>query len=375
MQAPTPPNYVGRGLVNLVAELETRLAGVSASGRLDTDLADLIPIGDTYVLVLFDGLGVSQLTHRGAAELKASHVGTIDVPFPSMTTVSLATIATGTPPSRHGLTSYKLWLAEHQTVVNTIHMTTAWGEAIPDLDATNLLPSPNLWERLTRAGVEPIAVQPGNFASTPLTQCLYRGARFEGYWSSDEAIDIVLDLTREPGRLIMLYVPFVDFAAHVSGQDSPEYDEAIRTANAMWDRLTSRVGERTVVVGTADHGHVDVPESMRTRLAPDAVRDGFVSEDGRVLFLHGPSAVTDGPRIADQYDGAWVETASGDSWWGDVPPDARFLDRLPAGIVFLPPLTAAFADHGNPRLIGNHGGLEPSEREVPILVGRRSGND
>lgn len=370
MLIPTPPNYSGRGLVNLVAELETRLIGSSPTVGLDSDLSALIPRGSSYVLVLFDGLGVGQLGHERAEDLKASLRATIDAPFPSMTTVSLATVATATPPVTHGLTSYKLWMQNHDTVVNTIHMTTAWGEPIPDLDLDDFLPSPNLWERLSERGVEPIVVQPGNFDRTPLTQVLYRGARFEGYWSPEEAVDVTVDIAKIPGRLIFLYVPYVDYAAHVSGQDSHEYVEALTAANDIWVRLSSQLGADIVLVGTADHGHVDIPEEDRPRIDPSALTDGFISEDGRVLFVHGEHADEEGRDVAEQRGGVWVPVDDDSPWWGSGPRHPRFAERIPAGIVFLPPGTALFTDHGNRKLIGNHGGLEPLEVEIPILVGR-----
>lgn len=167
MDVPQVPNYVGRGLVNLVAEIEHRLTGAAPSPTLDPDLADSIPSASTCVLVLFDGLGAHQLNHPNAHDLAAATTGVLDAPFPATTTVSLATVATGLPPSQHGLIAYKMWMPDIGSVVNTIHMTTPIGEPIPDLDAPGLLPSPNLWERLNASGIEPVVIQPGNFASTP----------------------------------------------------------------------------------------------------------------------------------------------------------------------------------------------------------------
>ena len=183
MPQPTPPNYEGRGLVNLVAELEFVMTGNSSSPRLEADLARTVRDASTNVLVVFDGLGAGQLSHPKALDLAGASAGTLDAPFPSTTTVSLATIATGLPPSQHGLIAYKMWMPDVELVVNTIHMTTRWGESVPGIDYESILPSPNLWERLAHAGIEPIVVQPGNFDRTPLTRTLYRGARFEGYWN------------------------------------------------------------------------------------------------------------------------------------------------------------------------------------------------
>ncbi|MCB1245732.1 MAG: alkaline phosphatase family protein [Acidimicrobiia bacterium] len=360
MLPPAPPSYDGRGLVNLVAEIEHRLTGGASSPRLEPAIADGIPSGDGVVLVLFDGLGSMQLDHRAATDLRATRIAEIDAPFSTMTTVSLATIATGVPPVRHGLIGYKMWLPEHSTIVNTIHMSTAWGEPIDGLDHATFLPPDNLWERLASAGCEPIVVQPGNFEATPLTKTLYRGARFESYWSATEAASATIDLAG-PGRMVFLYLPHVDFAAHVNGQDSPEYVEALATVNRVWATLSMRLPDTITLVGTADHGHVDIPESRRFRLPDHSTPTSRITEDGRILYVHG-----DGSGYADEFGGVWHPLGDVD-WWGPGVPHPAFALRRPDGIVFLPPGVAVLTPHGNPRLTGFHGGLEPDERLIPVL--------
>ena len=53
----TRPSYDSHGLVNLMAEIEMRLTSKSEAPPLRSDLASSIPDSQTYVLVLFDGLG------------------------------------------------------------------------------------------------------------------------------------------------------------------------------------------------------------------------------------------------------------------------------------------------------------------------------
>ena len=88
------PDYEGGSLPNVVAELEERLTSRRVAPPLHPDLAALIPVADTYVVVLFDGLGDAQLDHPAATSLNAARVAAIDAPFPTTTTVSMATVAT-----------------------------------------------------------------------------------------------------------------------------------------------------------------------------------------------------------------------------------------------------------------------------------------
>lgn len=363
MQIPSVPSYDGRGLVNLAAEIEYRLTGTALSPMLDSDLADSISHASTYVVVLFDGLGAHQLDHRNASDLAASVTGVLDAPFPATTTVSLATLATGLPPSQHGLIAYKMWMPDIGSVVNTIHMTTRTGELLADIDARGLLPSPNLWERLSVAGMEPIVVQPGNFASTPLTTALYRGARFEGYWNIDEVAKVAADIASIGKRMVFVYVPDVDFAAHIAGQKSDLYDQAMARANTIWANLATVLPTDVCLIGTADHGHVDIAESSRHLIDAGDLGGGFVSEDGRVVFVHG-----DGSALADRFGGVWQPLEGQHEWWGPGPMHPAFNSRAPSGIVFLPQGTAVFDPQSNRRLVGYHGGAERAEIEVPLLV-------
>jgi hypothetical protein len=362
MQRIVVPDYTGGSLVNLVAELEFRLTGESASPRLKRELSDGIPEGESYVLVLFDGLGSHQLGHRDASNLTASLRASIDAPFPYTTTVSLASVATGLPPSQHGLLAYQLWMEEVGQVVNTIHMTTQWGDQL-DLDYDTILPRPNLWERLKAHDCEPIAIQPGHFDRTPLTRTLYRGASFQPYWSEQEAVESTVQAASEPGRLIFLYVPHVDFAAHVAGQDSREYSDAMQVANTVWKQLAEQLPDSVALTGTADHGHVDIDEAHKIQLPDTAAQDLILYGAERALFVKG-----NGQPLADRIPAEWAARTDLPALWGPGPVHKSFEERVPDGIVFADDGYAVFHRHSNHRLVGYHGGLMPEERQIPLLL-------
>ncbi|MBT8249818.1 MAG: alkaline phosphatase family protein, partial [Acidimicrobiia bacterium] len=127
MTASLTPNVPGsRGLVNLAAELEDRLGGTPVSSGFDESTSALLPSASGYVLVVFDGLGSRQLDIVEARELAACKVDDLIAPFPTTTTVSLASIATGLSPARHGLVGYQLYLPHLDVVANTIKWTTLW---------------------------------------------------------------------------------------------------------------------------------------------------------------------------------------------------------------------------------------------------------
>jgi hypothetical protein len=357
------PDYLGGSVVNLSAELEVRLTGSSVAPPLHRELAVLVPRASTYVLVLFDGLGDHQLAHRAAAPLAVSRVGALDAVFPTTTTVNLASVVTGMPPSRHGLLGYQQWIPEVGAVLNTIKWTTLYGDPV-EFDTAQLLPEPNLWERLAAHGREAITVQPANFAGSPLSRALYRGCRTEDAYSIDDIVEATQQLAAAPGRIVFTYVPHVDFAAHVFGQRSPEYTEALATVGAVWERLVQRLPDDAVAVGIADHGHVDFPEGRQVKIERSLQANRVFYGDSRVMFVKGEDPET----LAADLPAEWVPLDELRSWWGPGPHHPSFEARAPTGALVADDGSMVLHKASDDRMIGNHGGLTDAERRVPLLV-------
>lgn len=359
------PDYLGGSLVNLVAELESRLIGSSAAPPLHKELSTLLPEAATYVLFLIDGLGALQLSHRAAAALKSAHVGEIEAPFPTTTTVSWASIATGRPPIQHGLIGYQLFLPETSGVVYTIKWTRGWGEPV-SVDHDSFLPQPNLWERLTAGGIEPITVQPGNFAGSNLSNVLFRGCRFESAYTADELVAATTQLATSPGRLIVTYLPHVDVAAHVYGQSSTEYAEAVTFVSGVWEGIARKLADHAVLIGTADHGHVDYPPAAIARIRREHEQDRVLYGDSRAMFVKG-----DGEALAAYLPATWLPMNDIAEWWGPGPAHPEFAGRSPDGALMADEGHILMHRFSDDRMVGHHGGLTDAERLVPLLVATR----
>ena len=358
----TVPDYKGGSLVNLVAELEHRLTGSARSPRLHPHLADLIPMAETYVLCLFDGLGSGQLDHPAAGPLRETNRASIDCPFPATTTVSLSVLATGLPPSQHGLLGYQSWIPELEVVANTIHWTTLRGEKL-DLPLDSYLPHPNLAERLGASGVEVITIQPAHFHESPLTRVLFRGCRFEGIYNIEEWVNAVCQLAAQPNRLIVAYLPNIDFAAHVGGQQSDGYVEALRIVAGAWEAVSNRLPDHAVAVGTADHGHIDFPKDKQFKISKEDHQNRVFFGDGRAMFVKG-----DGASLAEHIPATWVPIDEMIHWWGPQPRHPDLASRLPDGVLIADDDVLLLHKHSDERMVGNHGALTDAERLIPLMV-------
>ncbi|MEX2279912.1 MAG: alkaline phosphatase family protein, partial [Acidimicrobiia bacterium] len=345
------PSTSGRGLVNLVADLERRLTGSCMADPLDADLAELVPDGDSVCLVLFDGLGASQAV--GVEEFAGSLKAVLHAPFPTTTTVSLASVASGRTARGHGVLGHLMWLPVEGVVANVLKFVTPAGQPV----RTNyeaFLPGHTLWERLRAAGIEPITVQPGGFAGSPLSTALYRGCRFEAVWSKSEWIDATAQLASEPGRFVFSYWPDVDVAAHVSGRSSAAYRHAVTGAARLWQRLRERVAGP--LVGTADHGHLDYRESGKLILRDQSMDSLTWFGDSRALMARG-----DAGKAADLLAATGARTFTPEEfedWFGsDDDPHPELSKRMPDLVALAADETLLLPPGFDKRLVGYHGGL------------------
>ena len=354
---------------NLVAELEWRLTGSALAPRLHPYVADEIPERATYVLMLIDGLGAGQINHPAARPLAGALRATIDAPFPTTTTVSLASVATGLPPGQHGLLGHFVLLSGHPHPVNGLRWVDTTGRAVPSY-APGLLPAPNLWERLRMAGIEPITIQPAAFAGTPLTGALYRGCRFESITSTAELIRATVQLASLPGRLIFVYYNTVDVTAHMQGLSSRAYAYALAEVSDAWERIAARLPSNVTMIGTADHGVVPVAESGKHRVHSRETRGLTLFGDPRSLYVKGPPERI--YELGRRLPATWYPRDVLETLWGPKAEPAtgrhRTLVRKPDGAFVADRGRILLPGHMDKRLVGYHGGLDPREVLIPVLV-------
>jgi hypothetical protein len=345
-----------------MAEIETRLTGTALSPNLIPELAREVADGPTYVLVLFDGLGVAQLEHPAAAGLRASMAAVLEAPFPTTTSVSLATVATGLPPSQHGQVAHLTWMPDLGEVVNSLKWMSLSGQPVR-YDYSSVLPKPNLWERLRSAGIDPITVQPGDFSGSPLTRVLYRGARFEGAWDESDIVSATVQLGSEPGRFIFTYVPHVDYAGHVFGFGSDEFTQALRIASTVWDGLAAALPPDVILLGTADHGLLEFDENQKTSIRNPRFESIRFAGDPRGVHLWGEEDLL--IDLGAEVEGHLADPST------LVGPGLSALARERLGDqVLLAPDDRVFIPKGfDGRLRCYHGGLSGDEVQIPLLVG------
>jgi len=211
--------------------------------------------------------------------------------------------------------------------------------------------------------VEPITVQPADFQTSPLTREMYRGARFEGAWDAADLAGATIALAAQPGRLVFTYVPFVDYAGHVFGQASEEFAEAMGLAASIWTQIVDGLPPGAAVVGTADHGLMEVTEQDKTLVREPAFADLRFAGDPRGVHVWGDHHLID--QLASLTEGELVDPVA---LLGPDPTE-KTLSHVGERLLLAPPGKVILPRGFDKRLRCYHGGLSPEELEIPLLVG------
>jgi hypothetical protein len=323
----------------------------------------------TVVLLVLDGLGweaIGSHPHE-LPELTALTGGAITTVVPSTTPVALTSIATGLPPSRHGITGFRIRL--EGTVLNAIRWQQADGKRPPD---------PEVFQRQEVFGGRAVpVVTKQEFRGSGLTGAHLRGTEFLGWQTTAILVEHVRAQADAGAPFVYAYYPGIDEVAHAYGLDGPFYPAELAAADRLVGALLDALPAHATLVVTADHGQVNLGRDSWIGLGSLDAMVAVYAGDARFRYLHARSGAA-----GDLYDAAlalvgrdaWVFTRErlfDEGWLG---PDPIGAARARVGDVVLAAKTAVgFVDPTFPREAGlrsAHGSLTPAEMEVPLLSGR-----
>ena len=368
------------GEASLSDLLPATLAALGVPGEVNTlNLAS----SSCIVVLLVDGLGWN-LLHRYAehAPFLTGLAGrALTAGFPTTTATSLASLGTGLPPGEHGLTGYTSLLPEIGEPINWLRWQVApSGTNLLDrLVPEQVQPRPTALERAEQAGVAVSVVNAHGFRGSGLTRAVLRGGSYLPIFTVADTATTVAAASRA-GRpsLIYCYTGDLDLIGHGRGCHS----EAWRLQLALIDRAVQLLAERlpsdALLLVTADHGMVDVPDEAKIDYdAEPALSDGVIAIAGeaRVRYLHvAHGRLADvrrrwQDRVADSMAVLTRDEVIERGWFGpEVGPSAR--QRI-GDLVVLATGDAAVvrrrAEHRLSAMIGQHGALTRDELLVPLL--------
>jgi predicted AlkP superfamily pyrophosphatase or phosphodiesterase len=410
------PDFAGRGLANLAPTVLRLLAPAAAPLDLPSLDPGVLPERMTrgiksVVLLVADGLGHLQLQREIGAgnapnlgELldRAASGGNEDVSyapltsvFPTTTVAALGSVNSGVTPSEHGLLSYTLYLPEFDMLAEMIR----WGPlnrrvtfADPEFgcEPEAFFWAETMYARLQAAGVQrTFAVNPNYFAGTALTRMLHQGATYGGYISTSSLQPIVSRLLAETDETTYIYAywPTVDTIAHVIGPLTPEHGAEVAALDFQVGRLVERLPHRgdTLLLVTADHGHIDTTPDQNVALAEHAELLEMLrvppAGERRAVYLYPQPGLSEQvmayarERLREIAAPMLRDEAVRLGLFGPGPLSARAAGRIGEVLLFprgnLQMISPAETPDGAaaPRAFrGLHGGLTPDEALVPLLA-------
>ena len=354
-----------RSVVGVADDLFAALHGESA----------VLPPADSVVLVLVDGLGAIALRgHAGHARALTAGMAKKDVAhsvFPSTTAAALTSLLTGVWPGEHGLVGYRVLDPSRDVLVNQL---TGWESE--GLDPLTWQAAPTVFERARAEGRPAFATGVAAYAGSGFTRATLRGADFVAAQTAAERVEAAYDLAeRHPGALVYCYLPEVDKAGHKHGMDSPQWIADLEEVDAA---LSVRVPSGVGVLVTSDHGMLDVPAHRQVVLDAEHLAGvRHIGGEPRMLHVYvEPDA--DVARMADRWrrdleglaDVGTRGEAIAAGLFGPTVTEAaasRIGDLLVVargnGAVY----DGTAADQRGRGMIGQHGGLTPEERQVPLI--------
>jgi predicted AlkP superfamily pyrophosphatase or phosphodiesterase len=408
------PDFAGFGLAN-VAPTILRLLAPAAQVELPSLAEQVLPrsLSDGVkhvVLVVADGFGHLQLEREAELGNAPNIAALIDRPdtaysaitsvFPTTTVAALGSINSAVTPTAHGLLGYTLYLSEFDMLGEMIR----WGPlnrrgsfADPDFsESTGCTPENFFWaetvyQRLHAVGVErTFAVNPMHFGGTALTRMLHQGATYGGYISTSSMQPIVARLigAGDSPTYVYAYWPTVDTIAHALGPLAPEHGSEVAAFDFQLGRLVQSLRGRddTLVLVTADHGHVDTAPEFNVYLAehPELLAMLRVGPSGerRATYLHVlPGRECDVAAYAREHLGDVAacmlrSEAVEAGVFGPGELSERAAERIGEVILFprrnlglVAPLEMIDGSVArSPAFRGMHGGLTPEEALVPLLA-------
>lgn len=395
------PRYDGWSVANLAASVAVWL-GVQPGPEQLPPLQEASVFGsefDHVVIVLIDGVGDAQLRwlrtvipdnpyfRRIEDEGVETRLTSI---VPSSTAAATTSIWTGVPAGRHGLIGYDTFLKQYGLVVNfltysPVSLVSKSGLIeLTGKPAEEMIDAETMGEVLTRQGIASRSYLPIAISSSCLTRAQMRGSRvvpYRGFADLFASVYETMSAEAERRSLDFIYYNDIDTYNHLYGMTNERVRQGVDEFLADLDRLIARLRAgkigRTLVLLTADHGHIPTtPDPSRDMKNQPELIDTLTlrpTGENRLTYFYPRAGKVEAflREIAGRYPGEFSlvpsETFLADGFFGPPPyhPDVR--NRIGEYIAIAHGNSFLWWNPRPDRLRSRHGGLSAEEMIVPFI--------
>lgn len=362
-------------------------------------------VGDEYgrvLVVLVDGFGLEFWNRHDHPLLDRLEVdGTVSPltsTYPSETAAALTTFHTGRLPASHGVLGWDVYEPVDDASFEAFTVDVTAGDESVDRDLEDVFEGDPIYPALATAGIDCRHVVPFEETYDGAAVHTYGGAESDGPGYSLEGFESTLRdafIAADDPSYLYAYLPQIDTAAHAAGTDSDEYRTTVaKTLEAIERSLSELPGDEadetdageTLVLVTADHGHVDTDASRSVDLESSETVMGNLQRHANGdpvryagsprnvhLHLRGDGDTREAVRseLVGDLDARvfTAEEARERDLFGDREESDTFRRRLGDLVVCHRDQSVWYgSDPAKFELIGMHGGLHPDEMLVPFAA-------
>lgn len=402
------PRYDGHCFADLPATIQYWLTGQGAPALAPDVLGEYAQQYDTVILFFVDTFGWEffQRSASTAAFLRRlvqkGRVSKITAQFPSTTAAHVTSIHTGLPVGQSGVYEWQYYEPLLDAVITPLLFSFAGTSKRDELKRVGiapeaLYPAASLYAALAAQGVKSYTFGSREFTPSTYSNVVMRGAEMFSFFTFAEAFLNIAELTNRAAgpTYLFFYSGGIDTMCHFYGPDAIHTRAEIDLflyALEKWFLPNLRKRKRKVLfVMTADHGHMAVtPENTHylnveagsRKIAPLLRKDqrGNVLPPGgspRDVFLYVRDEALDDAHallsnsLAGYADVIKTSDLLNAGYFGKLPVCANLLARL-GNLTVLPYAHNCVwwyqEDKFEQRFYGHHGGLTPTEMEIPLAL-------
>ncbi len=410
------PKYDGYSLVNIPHTAMQILGGTVAGRALDKSITEKIDTSGIkkVLLILADGLGYNMLmnSYEKSNLFKAFADKGIIAPltsgFPPTTAASITTLNTGLTPQEHAIPEWTLYFREVDTIIKPLPLVTIDEKGGPlepiKRDPKILYSGSTIYEEMAKEGIDSFVIQSTGIINSTYNKLMNRGANFVPYIT---ALDMVLKagktVEEAEAGYIYAYTDVVDATTHMYGPESVESSSEIINLGRMLEenllkKVSGKAASETLVIMTADHGHIQVDPNKIMYLDDDGLLlDSYeTGPNGRPImpagftrdvFLHVKKEKEDdimgylSGKLVGKAKVLRTKDAVELGLFGRGKVGEKFYDRV-GNIMVLPEgnwqawySKQWYEDYirlNKPQLRGMHGGISADELLIPFAAARLS---
>ena len=325
------------------------------------------------LLFLIDGLGAQTLDDFPELIpniMSGKSFGDVITSFPSTTSTALATLMTGSMPNEHGMLGYTVRVPNSDRVLNALK----WDEKV---DPVIWQPKENFFEIGAKHGVNVTHVAGKRYEGTGFTRAVFRGAKYRGANLYPDLVAESADALQKTPAFVYLYVNDLDVAGHVAGYGSEKWLLALKMIDNLVDQLKAKLPTGIRIWITGDHGMLNVGQKIvigRDNLLGTEVKTIDGEPRARHIYLDRPEKSDEIANLWRDELGAiatiYTKNQAIDKKLFGLPMPEKFAERI-GDLIAIVNDDSILIDPSREKLesamIGHHGGLTDSERNVPLI--------